>query len=140
MIANEKGYAVMEAVLVGLVLTVPLIWVLTAAASLHRSALASASAVREAGFAASRAGTASEATAHARSALGRALSERGVDPSRVRIDLSWRSSLGRAGAVQVRIETPVDVLRIPFVGRRLGPVIWIRARHLAHVEPYRSLE
>lgn len=130
----------MEALLLGLVLIVPLIWVLTAAGSLHRSALASAAAVREAGLAASRAGTATEATAHARSALSRALSERGLDPARARVQLSWRNSLGRAGAVEVRLETPVDVITIPFVGRPTGPVIWVRARHVAHVEPYRSIE
>lgn len=140
MIGNERGYALIEALLVGLILIVPLIWVLTAAASLHRSALASASAVREAGLAASRAATATEATTHARSALGRALSERGLDPSRARVQLSWRNPLGRAGAVEVKLETAVDVIRIPFVGRPMGPVIWVRARHVAHVEPYRSLE
>lgn len=135
---DEGGYAVMEVFLVGLLLLVPLIWMLIAASSLHRTALASASAVREAGLVASRALTASDAQGRARAAVARALSERGVDPAGSRMSLAWATE--RDAAVNVELEIPVHVLVVPFVGRPMGPVVWVKARHLARIDPYRSLD
>lgn len=135
---NEDGYAVLEAFLVGLVLLLPLMWLLSMGAELHRSALASASAVREGGLAASRAAAGSEAAAHARSAVGRAFAERGIDPGAARVTLSWRSVPARGAAIELEVKTPVRVLRVPFLRAAAGPAIWIRARHVSRVEPYRS--
>lgn len=137
---GEHGYAVMESFLVGLILMVPSIWVLTAASSLHRAALASSSAVREAGLVASRAGGSSDTEAGARSAVARALSERGVDPDRSKVALFWAGEPRRGAAVHVRVEIPVPVLTVPFVGRPVGPVVWVKARHVAQVDPYGSLD
>ena len=135
---NEEGYAVLDAFLIGLILMVPLVWMLTAASSLHRTALASTSAAREAGLMAARAVSASDAHGRARAAVSRALSERGVDPGRSRISLSWTPQ--RDGAVSIEVMVPVKLLAIPFVGRPVGPVIWVKARHVAHTDPYRSFD
>lgn len=138
MMRNDEGYAVLEAFLLALVLLLPVIWLLTVSADVQRSALASASAVREAGLAASRAATPSDAHAHADSAARRALLERGVAPSAARISLSSDGAPGRDELIEVRVETPVHVLRVPFLRDAIGPAIWVRARHVARVEPYRS--
>lgn len=135
---NDHGYSVLEAFLLGLVLLLPLIWLLTVSADVQRSALASASAVREAGLAASRAASASDAHDHADSAARRALLERGVTPAAARISLSSDGAPGRGELIEVRVETPVHVLRVPFLREAVGPAIWIRARNVARVEPYRS--
>ena len=138
MMKDEAGYAVMDAFLVGLILMVPLIWMLIAASSLHRAALASASAVREAGLVASRAGTASDAHGRARAAVARALSEQRVDPDHSRVSLSWAPD--RNAAVRAEVEIPVQVLTIPFLDRRIGPAILVKASHVVHRDPYRSLD
>lgn len=135
--SDERGYAAMEAFLVGLVLMVPLIWVSIAASSLHRTALASSSAVREAGIVASRAANAASAQREVGGAIARALLERGVNADGSRFFLSWAA--GRSGPVHVELEVPVPILAVPFVGRPVGPAIWVKARHVAHREPYRSV-
>ena len=58
---DEFGQSLVEAILVGLVMIVPLIWALGVLADLHRSALAASAAAREAGFEAARADSASDA-------------------------------------------------------------------------------
>lgn len=135
---NDSGYAALEAFLLGLVLLLPAMWLLSVSADVHRSALASAAAVREAGLAASRAASAADAGRHAGSAARRALAEGGLRPSAASVSLSSPSALGRGGLVEVRIEMPVPVLRVPFIRHAVGPAIWVRARHVARVEPYRS--
>lgn len=135
---DEGGYAVLEAFLVGLILMVPLVWMLTVASTLHRTALASSSAAREAGLIAARAVTAAEADRKARAAVARALSEQGIDPDSSIVSLSWVSD--RRATVGVEVEVPVRVLTIPFVGRPSGPMILVRASHVAHTDPYRSLD
>lgn len=135
---NESGYAVMEAFLVGLVLMVPLTWLLLAASSLHRTALTSSSAVREAGLAASRSVSASDAHRQARTAIVRVLSERGIDPSNSEVSLSRVG--GRDSTFRVHLQVPVPVLAVPFVGRPVGPVIWVKARYVGRGDPYRSLD
>lgn len=135
---NEEGYAVMDAFLIGLILTVPLLWMLMVVSSLHRTALASTSAAREAGLVASRAAAAGDAHRGARAAISRSLSERGVDPDTSTMSLSWAPD--RDAAVRVEIKIPVRVLTIPFLGRPVGPTIWVRANHVAHVDPYRSVD
>ena len=135
---DEGGYAALDAFLVGLLLIVPVTWMLIAAASLHRTALASTSAAREAGFLAARAVTASDAHDRARAAVARALSDQGVDPDTSRVSLSWAPD--RDAGVRIEVKVPVRILTIPFVGRPAGPVIMVKASHAVHIDPYRSID
>lgn len=135
---TEDGYAVLEAFLLGVILLLPLIWLLTVSGDVQRSALASASAVREAGLAVSRASAPAEARQHADSAVRRALSEQGLKGRAATVSLSWDGERGRGDLIEVRVEMPVRVLRVPFLRQAVGPAIWVKARHVARVEPYRS--
>jgi hypothetical protein len=136
---SESGQAVVEALLLGMLLLVPLIWTLGVLADLHRSALAATAAAREAGFDAARSATLAAADAAVAEAVERALADQGLDPGEARVRWDAGSSLRRGGAVEVEVAYPVTVVQAPLLGRVSGPSVWVRARHVARVDPYRSL-
>ena len=134
---SERGQSLIETLLLGLFLLMPLLWGLGVLADLHRTALATTSAVREAGFEAARASDLNDAQRTADHAIMRALLDHGVDPSKARVEWSL-SRLERGRPVQIVISYPVSVLAAPFVGRVSGPSVWIHAKHVARIDPYAS--
>ena len=134
---SERGQSLIETLLLGLFLLVPLLWGLGVLADLHRTALATSSAVREAGFEAARASDLHDAREAADRAITRALLDHGVDPSKARVDWSL-SNLRRGQPVQIVISYPVSVLAAPFIGKVTGPSVWIHAKTVARIDPYRS--
>lgn len=137
MIRRESGAALVEVLTLGLVLLIPLVWMLTVAADLHRGALAASAAAREAGEEVSKVTDPRRAREVMSDAVARAFLDHGLDPRDASV--SWRSSPLRRGAeVDVRVGYPVTVLQAPFIGRTAGPSVWIRARHVARVDPYAS--
>ncbi|CAN5724603.1 hypothetical protein BH24ACT26_BH24ACT26_19780 [soil metagenome] len=136
---RDGGQALIETILVGLLLLVPLIWVLGVLADLHRSALAATAAVREAGFDAARSPTVSGAGRAVDLAVRRAFLDQGLDPGAARV--RWDASgLARGEAVEIQVSYPVTVLQAPLLGRIAGPSVWVEARHAARIDPFRSRE
>ena len=134
---SERGQSLIETLLLGLFLLVPLLWGLGVLADLHRTALATTSAVREAGFEAARSSDLHDARAAADRAIAEALLDHGVDPSKARVDWSL-SNLERGQPVQIVISYPVSVLAAPFIGKVTGPAVWIHAKTVTRIDPYRS--
>lgn len=134
---RDRGSGMVETILLGLLLLVPLIWGLGVLSELHRAALATTAAAREAGFDAARATTPLEAQRRARSAVAAALADHGLDPAGVSIHLS-PGRLERGSVVQVRVGYEVPVLQAPFLGTVAAPSISVSASHVARVDPYRS--
>lgn len=137
-VTGERGQALIEVVLVGLLLLAPLLWGLGVLAQLHRGALAATSAAREAGLDAARAAGAAQARRSGERALVQAFIDHGLDARRVEARWSMDPRLERGSAVEVEVSYPVSVLQAPFLGSVSGPSIWIRARHVARVDPFRS--
>jgi hypothetical protein len=137
---RESGQAVIEALLLGILLLIPLIWALGVLADLHRSALAATAAAREAGFDAARTSTLRDADGAIAAAVRQALQDQGLDPALVRVRWEAAASLERGDAVEVEVAYPVTVVQAPLLGRVAGPSVWVHARHIARVDPYRSLE
>lgn len=134
----EKGQAVIETVVLGLLLLAPLLWALTVLAELHRGALATTAAAREAGFEAARAESLVEAERSIGPAMRQAFADHGLEPERARVRWSADPGLARGGTVEVEVRYPVAVFRAPFIGRVSQPSIWVTARHAARIDPYRS--
>lgn len=134
---SERGQSLIETLLLGLFLMMPLLWGLGVLADLHRTALATTSAVREAGFEAARANDLNGARLAADQAITRALVDHGVDPSEVRVDWSL-SRLERGEPVQIVVSYPVSVFAAPFIGKVTGPSVWVHAKTVARIDPYRS--
>jgi non-ribosomal peptide synthetase component F len=134
---RDDGASLIETILLGLLFLVPVIWALGVLSELHRSALAATAAAREGGFEAARATTSADASRSATVAIRRAFLDHGLDPANATIELS-AAGLERGEAVEVEIGYPVSVLQAPVLGRVAGPSIWIRADHVARIDPYRS--
>lgn len=137
MTRSERGAALIEVLTLGLILMVPLLWTLTVVSDLHRGALAASAAAREAGANASRLTDARQADAAIHDAVGRAFLDHGLDPQDAIV--RWGASrFERGSEIQVRVGYAVTVLQAPFIGRTAGPSVWVRATHVARVDPFAS--
>ena len=135
---RESGFALVESILVSLVLLIPIVWGLTVLSEIHKAALASTAAVREAGADAAASTTPESATAAIAAAVRGAFVDEGLDASSAKVGADTPAGLARGGTVVVEVSYPVAVFQAPFLGRVSSPVIWVRATHVARIDPYRS--
>lgn len=139
-VQREGGQALTETILLGLLLLAPLIWLLTVLGAVHRATLATSAAAREAGWEVAR----SIDSQAARTSVGRAVSvalrDQNLDPSSARVETAWAPGLQRGTAVQIQVSYPVPVLTAPFLGAVSRPVLWVKAIHVARIDPFRSRE
>ena len=134
---DERGQALIETLLLGLLLMAPLLWGLGVLSDLHRNALAATAAAREAGFEAARASDAVTALREAEKAVAVAFGDHGLDPRDA--TLRWSlDRLERGASVEILVSTSVPVLQAPFLGSVSGPTIGIDAKHVARIDPYAS--
>jgi hypothetical protein len=134
---SQDGSTLVETLLVGLLSMVPLIWLLTVLADVHRGALASTAAAREAGADAGRSTSVAEANGAVDEAVARAFLDHGIPASEAEVSWTTSGGLERGAAVEVQVTYAVPVFQAPFLGG-VGPSIDITARHVARVDPYRS--
>jgi hypothetical protein len=135
---GEEGQALIESVLLGLLLLVPIIWGLMVLTDVHRAALASTSAAREAGFDAVRSISLSTAEDSIEQAAMLALENHGLDSDEATVRWSAPLGLERGATVEVRVAIPVRVIRLPFADISSGPSVWVRSTHVARVDPFAS--
>jgi hypothetical protein len=135
---TQQGSALIETVLVGLLLMVPLIWLLGVLADMHRGALASTAAAREAGADAARATSVTEAERAIDAAIAQAFRDHGLDPASAQVSWSAPRGFERGAAVEIEITYPVTMLQAPFLGSVAGPSVDVSARHAARIDPFRS--
>ncbi len=135
---HDRGSSLLEALVLGLVILAPLIWGLTVLGSVHDAALAASAAAREAGTEAARAGGSDDAEAAIELAVAQAFIDQGIDPRLAKISWSGTGSFDRGGVIEIEVSTPVTVVRAPFIGAVSGPSVWVRAKHLAQIDPYAS--
>lgn len=135
---RERGSALIETVLIGLMFLVPLIWALGILADLQRGAFASSAAAREAGADAARQTSRAGSERAIELAIAQAFRDHGLDPSDAEVAWSTTPRMGRGGAVEIEVAYRVPVLQAPFIGRVGGPSVEVRARHVARIDPYRS--
>jgi hypothetical protein len=135
--SEEAGLALVETLLLGLLLLAPLVWGLGILSELHRAALATTAAAREAGFDAARAPTAAEAGRRIDAAVASAFADHGLDPADATVEWTSRE-LDRGGDVEIRVTYATPVLQAPFLGSVSGPSISVNAAHVARVDPFRS--
>lgn len=135
--SSERGQALIESLLLGLVMMAPLLWGLGVLADLHRSALATTSAAREASFEASRSVDQLSARRAADRAISIALKDHGLNLNDVRVRWSI-GSLERGAPIEVVVSYPTPVFQAPFLGQISGPSIWTHAKSVARIDQYRS--
>jgi hypothetical protein len=135
---TDGGQAVVETLLVSLILLVPLMWMLGLLSDLHRGALGTTAAAREAGFDAASSSAFSTASVAVERAVHQAFVDEGLDPTRAVV--SWVATPGfpRGGTVKVSVTYPVTIAQFPFIGRVSGPSVAVKSIDLARIDPYRS--
>jgi hypothetical protein len=121
-----------------MLLIIPIVWVLMVLADVHRSALATTSAAREAGFDAARSGDLSAAAESVERTSELALANHGLDAGEANVRWSAPDGLERGARIEVHVSYPVGVMRFPFLGEVSGPSIWVRSTHIARVDPFAS--
>lgn len=135
---GESGQSLVEVMTVGLLLFVPLLWAFGILSQLQAGALAATAAAREAGLDAARAGDLSQAGAAVDGAVGRAFVDQGLDADAALVHWDAPQGLMRGGIVEVEVAYRVPVLQAPLLGAVGGPGVWVRARHVARIDPYAS--
>lgn len=136
--SREAGSASVEFVLVGLLLLVPVAYLLLAALQVQRTTFGVVEGARSAGRAYVTAPSAGVAETAARSALDVALGDQGVDADRARLRIvcSEHPCLTPSATVEVEVETDVP---LPFVPAFLGRFsVRVSAVHVETVDPYRA--
>jgi len=136
--SDERGQALVESLVLGMLLIIPIVWVLMTLADVHRSALATTSAAREAGFDAARSGDLSAAAKSVERTAELALANHGLDAGEANVRWSAPDGLERGARIEVHVSYPVSVMRFPFLGELSGPSIWVRSTHIARVDPFAS--
>jgi hypothetical protein len=134
---DERGFALTEALLLGLVLLVPLLWLLGVLSDLQRGALASSAAAKEAGAEAARWTDERTMGQVVDQTVAQVFRDHGLDPQDAEVVLRGGGG-ARGSAVEVIVGYEVPVLQVPFLGRVSGPSIGVTARHIARVDPYAS--
>lgn len=136
----DSGHALVEVVILSLVLLIPVIWLLSVFSELHAAALATTSAVREAGFEAARSSDALAAEQAITRSVRSAIVDHGLDPGRA--DLAWTPTEGwrRGGTVEIVVTYRVPVFQAPLLGAVTEPSISVDARHVTSIDRYRSRE
>jgi hypothetical protein len=135
---DQRGLALLEVILIGLLVFAPVIWAIGVLADVHRSALAATDAVREAAFEGGRSSGLLDAGRSVDGAVRQAFADEGLDPRRAKVEWAGSPGFRRGGSIEVRVAYPVTVLQAPLIGRVSGPSIWVRATTVARIDPYRS--
>jgi hypothetical protein len=131
---RERGAALVEALFLCLILLVPVVWGLAVLDQVHRAALASTAAVRDAGFEAIRAPDIATAGRAIDAAVTAALRDQGLDPDHAEVRWSAPGRLERGTRVEISVRFHVEVLGdwLPLAS------VPVMANHALWVEPFGS--
>jgi hypothetical protein len=130
-----------EFVFLGVLLMVPLVYLVIAAARVQAASFSAGSSAREAGRAFVTADSEPEARRRAAMAVRLGLRDQGFrdDDGRLSIDCDRTACLTPGGRVVVRVEVQVILPGVPrFAGRALSTHVTVRASQVAVVDRFRA--
>ena len=135
---DDCGHALIEALLLGMLLLVPVVWMLSVFSELHAAALGTTSAAREAAFEAARSPDAIEADRQVTRMTDRSIADLGLNPDLV--EVTWAPARGwaRGATIEVLVTYRVPAFQAPLLGHITEPAIAVSARHVATIDRYRS--
>ncbi len=136
--SRDEGSATVEFVLVGLLMLVPVAYLLLAALEVQRAAYGVVEGARSAGRAYVTAPSAGSAETRARAALDLALGDQRIaDAAVLRVDCSAHPCLTPSATVRVTVEADVG---LPFVPDVLGGALsmHVSAVHFETVDPFQA--
>ncbi len=137
---GDAGNAMVEFVFLGVLLFIPLVYVVVAVFDVQRAGYAASTAVREAGRAYVTAESTGLAEDRAEQAARLAFSDQGMDlaPGELRVSCSADPCLTPGAVVTVTVATQVPLPLIPTFGGRDAASVAVSARHDEVVDAFRS--
>ena len=138
-LADDTGNAMVEFTFLGVLLFVPLVYVIVAVFDVQRASFGASTAVREAGRAYVGASSTVEAEQRAEEAARIALRDQGLElePGELRITCSADPCLTPGAVVTVTLDSQVALPWVPSLGGRPTAAISVDARHDAVVDAFR---
>jgi len=138
---GERGTALVEVVWLGIILLVPLVWIVLSVFEVQRGAFAVSSAARSAARAFALADTAAAGEADARAAIRQAFDDQGGDRRDFTFDVTCDGpDCHVPGAVvTVRVRTRVDLPLLPDVLGAGSPSFALDSTHTVPVGQFRDL-
>jgi len=138
--SSDNGSALIEVVVLGLLVLLPMAYVVLAVFEVQRAAYAMTAAAREAGRALVTAPSQATAVPRARAAAAVALSDQGLGAGREQVQVECPAMCLQPGAsVTIRVSTRVPLPFVPDVfGRDLASVA-VAASHDAVVDRFREV-
>jgi Flp pilus assembly protein TadG len=136
----DAGSALIEFAFLGVVLFVPLVYLVLSVFTVQRAAYGATAAAREAGRAWATAADDAEGRQRAYAAAALALGDQGLAlrPSELTVDCPSTPCLSPGATLTVRVDTRVPLPLVPdLLGRDLASVA-VSARHDAVVDAYRG--
>lgn len=139
---DERGSALVELTWLGVLLLVPVLWIVLSASEVQRGAFATSAAARAAGRAFTLAPTDAQGRAEAEAAARQALADVGADGQPFRLSVSCRPSPGDCHAagsvVTVNVESGVDLPLLPSVLGSGAPSFALDASHTVPIGQFRD--
>ena len=136
---SEDGSALVEVVWLGILLLVPLLWVVLSVFEVQRGAFAVTSAARSAARAYALAGTDAAGQELARAAIRQALTDQGGDDRDFRFTVSCEGPCHEAGSViTVRVWHGVDLPLLPAVLGGDAPSFRLDSTHTVPIGQFRD--
>ena len=136
----DEGSALIEFAFLGVLLFVPLVYLVLSVFAVQRAAYGATAAAREAGRAWATSADDSQGRARAYAAASLALGDQGLvlRPEELTVDCPSTPCLAPGATLTVRVETRVSLPLVPgMLGRDLASVA-VSARHDAVVDAYRG--
>jgi Flp pilus assembly protein TadG len=136
---SENGSALVEVVWLGILLLVPLLWIVLSVFEVQRGAFAVTSAARSAARAYALAGTDAAGQEQARAAIRQALADQGGDDRDFRFTVSCDGPCHEAGSmITVRVWHGVDLPLLPAVLGGDAPSFRLDSTHTVPIGHFRD--
>lgn len=139
---DDRGSALVELTWLGVLLLVPVLWIVLSVFEVQRGAFATSGAARAAGRAYALAPTDAVGRAQAEAAARRALADQGVADQPLRLSVSCRPVPTRChtegSVVTVRIHSRVDLPLLPSVLGGGAPSFALAASHTVPIGQFRD--
>jgi Flp pilus assembly protein TadG len=140
---DERGSAVVELVWLGILLLVPILWIVLSVFEVQKGAFAASAAARSAGRAYALAPTDAEGERRARAVARQALADQGLGSAPLQVTVSCtpypRDCHRGTSVITVRIATRVDLPLMPDVLGGEQPSFALDATHTVPIGQYQEV-
>lgn len=142
-VRDDRGTAIVELVWLGVLLLVPLVWIVLSLFEVQRSAFAATAAARSAGRAFALAPTDAAGEVAARKAAQQALADQGIEGVGITVRVTCTPYPDQChdgtSVITVRVETSVELPLVPELLGGARPAVAVDATHTVPIGQYQEV-